>query len=158
MANLSVDGDVDKVVLGADTIWQNSDGWVPLVLPDSALDGTVFFKDLGDGTALLAGVARYAIAAEHATPTAIINPPKGYEFVSVPWSAGIYDDGIMTLSGMTGTSMGTGKTFSAVVSDGKVLLKGNGAIAGSQTILFTQNASEAKAVSSMPARAVIKRV
>lgn len=43
MAELSMTGDVDKVVLGADTIWQNSDGWVPLKLGPEVI-GNVFGK------------------------------------------------------------------------------------------------------------------
>lgn len=104
MAELSVTGDVDKVVLGADTIWQNSDGWVPLK-PPAGINGTVLFRDNLNGTASLLGSIGFA---KSLTPTdgsfifttLLLSPPKGYEFLDTPWSVGSKAPSMYALRGV----------------------------------------------------------
>lgn len=80
MAEIQVPSEVSKVTLGGDTVWQNSGGWVPLVLPEG-LNGTVLFRDNGDGTASLAGGVRFLHVVLN-TKNALLNAPEGYKFFS----------------------------------------------------------------------------
>lgn len=85
MAELQVPDDVSKVTMGGSTIWQNSDGWVPLRLPDG-VSGNVLFKDIGNGNAYLNGQIELSGLADRGTYTMLL-PPDGYKFVSVSWHA-----------------------------------------------------------------------
>ncbi|AYM03563.1 hypothetical protein D8911_11420 [Levilactobacillus brevis] len=95
MASLEVPNSVSKVTLGSDTIWQNSDGWVPMKLP-SGVTGNVMFKDYGNGTAGLCGVITFKfVRISGWTPVTMLVPPDGYKFTSVDWNA---NDGSMGVS------------------------------------------------------------
>jgi len=88
MAELQVPSDVDRLTVGPDTIWMNSDGWVPLKLPDG-VNGCVFFKDYGDGTAGLVGNVGFLVTGDvnsiySAGPTILV-PPVGYKFKDHSW-------------------------------------------------------------------------
>jgi len=86
MADLQVSNDVDRVTVGPDTIWMNSDGWVPLKLPDGA-KGSVLFHDNGNGFAYLNGQIELSGVYARGTNTLLI-PPTGYKFVSTSWHPG----------------------------------------------------------------------
>ncbi|MFC6290676.1 hypothetical protein [Levilactobacillus angrenensis] len=108
MAELEVPNSVSKITLGGDTVWQNSDGWIPLKLPDG-VSGNVFFKDYGDGTAGLVGSLGYLTQATSDslyTPSfKLLNPPNGYTFLDHNWQVGpSYGPTILVYTSMYTTS------------------------------------------------------
>ena len=68
------------MLVGEDVLYLNSEGWIPLKMPEG-ITGEVMFRDNGDGTASLLGVARIKHIALD-TPYTLLLAPKGYEFVS----------------------------------------------------------------------------
>lgn len=79
---------VKKIMMGDKVVYQDSDGWIPLELPDG-VNGLVFFKDYGDGTAGLTGSLGFATTAKMYTTFSpghlILTPPQGYCFLDTKW-------------------------------------------------------------------------
>ncbi|MBY7145263.1 hypothetical protein I2491_00455 [Levilactobacillus brevis] len=76
---------VSKLLVGSNVIYQDSDGWIPLELPDG-VTGQVFFKDNGDGTASLAGSVSTPDRMNIGVENLILSPPSGYAFISDNWT------------------------------------------------------------------------
>lgn len=134
---------VDKIMVGASTVYQDSDGWIPLELPDG-VNGAVFFKDNGDGTAGLIGVLTTNFTAQKTDPTEIIIPPEGYAFSSVNWpSVNSSMSSILGLHDLLQSSSGIGVTILPIIADGKMY-----AYSSSQTyvngitLVFSSNTTE----------------
>lgn len=79
------DKKVKKIMVGDKVVYKDSDGWVPLALPDG-VSGTVLFKDNGDGTACLAGAVAFSMSGPGWVAN-VIKPPVGYRFAKTDWPA-----------------------------------------------------------------------
>lgn len=146
------DKKVKKIMVGEKVIYRDSDGWIPLKLPDSAMDGLVLFRDNGNGTASIAGAAHYKLPAYGESPAIMLLPPDGYEFSSIPWDQGNVIKGIAAYYGQTGNSNGTGRELTTSIDSGNVLAKaGLNAEVNNVTVFFTQNTSQHDAKDAMPA-------
>lgn len=115
---------VSKIMAGTATVYQDSDGWIPLELPDG-VSGTVFFKDNGDGVASLVGAAALPSTMIVNSKYLLLNPPKGYAFISDSWHAGADDKGIYATPGYTTSSLNFSTQFVAYssYSDGSLYVQ-----------------------------------
>lgn len=94
---------VSKLLVGSNVIYQDSDGWIPLELPDG-VTGQVFFKDNGDGTAKLAGNLCFDFIANQVVK--LLSPPQGYTFTSAKWNVAQsngYVEGIVSMNELRGS-------------------------------------------------------
>lgn len=158
MMNLGSDR-VSKIMAGNNTVYQDSNGWIPLELPDG-VNGAVFFKDYGDGTAGLIGVLTTNFTTQKATPTEIIIPPEGYVFSSVNWP-GVNSSmsSILGLHELLQSSSGIGVTVLPVISDGKMYAYSSSqAYVNDITLVFSSNTTEKHASANGPAIVGITRV
>lgn len=73
---------VAKMLVGSSVIYQDSDGWIPLELPDR-VTGQVMFKDNGDGTASLSGSISVNDYGRDRGYYPIVLAPEGYQFTDV---------------------------------------------------------------------------
>lgn len=74
---------VSKLLVGSNVIYQDSDGWIPLELPDG-VTGQAFFKDIGSNAAFLSGVISFSATSDKIK---LISPPDGYRFSQFNWNA-----------------------------------------------------------------------
>lgn len=110
---------VKKILVGDKVIYRDSDGWIPLELADG-VNGKVFFKDNGDGTAGLIGNLVFESTStsgtNYGTGHSLVNPPQGYKFTSLDWNyLGETSNSIGTLGNMTNDSWFGSTPGSAIV-------------------------------------------
>lgn len=82
------DSKVKDMRVGESVIYRDSDGWIPLTLPDS-VTGFVMFKDNGNGQGLLTGSVNFKTSQ---TNIPVLNPPAGYEFTD--WQGNYKGDSV----------------------------------------------------------------
>ncbi|WP_258115654.1 hypothetical protein [Levilactobacillus yiduensis] len=105
---------VKKVLVGTNVVYRDSDGWVPLELPDG-VSGNVFFKKLNETTAQVTGtISAYFKSKASITPFIL---PDGYKVTSIKWDYWP-DDGVYMPS-FAGTTNGF---ITPSVVDGEVVL------------------------------------
>ena len=79
---------VAKMLVGSSVIYQDSDGWIPLELPDG-VSGLVLFRDNEDGTAGLIGSLEFTTVSTtygiYAQGHLVLTPPHGYYFMDTNW-------------------------------------------------------------------------
>lgn len=79
---------VKRILVGDKVVYRDSDGWIPLELPDG-VNGLVLFRDKGDGTAELTGSLEFSTTAKIYTTFSpghlILTPPQGYQFTETNW-------------------------------------------------------------------------
>lgn len=148
---------VKKILMGDKVVYQDSDGWIPLELPPTAIDGVVLFKDNGDGTASIAGTALYKLPLETET---LLTPPTGYSFSSVNWNFGPGSiSGICMFGGFGNNAGGTPYSAPVTVDSGNLIIHSKVvAYMNSLTIGFTQAATTNGPSSAMPAIVGIEKV
>ena len=154
--NLTVDG--GKSVATRDDLKSlEASAWRPLTL-ENANNGTILFKDNGDGTASLTGSANFVIAAAPDVITEAIDPPSGYQFSSLAWNKGTNGDGIFAIADRSGTTTGTVYTPTALIQNGKICFK-NGSYSYPE-LMFSPclNTTDKTSSSCEPAIVLIKRV
>lgn len=111
---------VKKILVGDKVVYQDSDGWIPLELPDG-VSGNVFFKDYSNGTAGLIGSISFSSASDissiYAKGHAMLNAPTGYKFVDANWlTSGSSNKAISTLGNLYNDTQSPSVVGSAYVS------------------------------------------
>lgn len=79
------DRDVKDMRIGESVIYRDSDGWIPLKMPDDVTDGLVMFRDNHDGTASLVGAVTLPLMVVNQRYQLLL-PPSGYAFISDNWT------------------------------------------------------------------------
>lgn len=155
---------VAKMLVGSSVIYQDSDGWIPLKLPDG-VKGLVMFKDNGNGTASLAGTATFLFTGTGSTSTAVtmLVPPEGYQFESVDWTAGDGNIGIVrgivcfqSLAGQLSQS----NILNTNTINGNLMAMTSNYATGvfNSTVIFTKNSTVKGSQDGSPALINIKNV
>lgn len=145
------------VATAADLKSLEASAWRPLTLENSN-NGTILFKDNGDGTASLTGSANFVIAAASGVITEAIDPPSGYQFSSLAWNKGTDGDGIFAIGGRSGTSGGPIYTPGALINNGKICFKGGSSSYPELMFSPCLNTTDKTSSSCEPAIVKIKKV
>lgn len=93
---------VSKMLIGSNVIYQDSDGWIPLTLPNG-VTGLVLFRDNENGTAGLVGSLEFTTTATtygYMSPGhLVLTPPHGYYFMDTKWLIDSENTNKMTVYG-----------------------------------------------------------
>lgn len=154
------DRDVKDMRIGESVIYRDSDGWIPLKLPDTVIDGCVLFRDNGDGTASLVGSIRANYSGTASGPlTHLLTPPDGYEFSDPKWNQDYLSKGIMAFYNLERVWSGSPISVWPVILDGNLYGGSNHADRNSNiTFFFSASTSEVDVKESGPAIIGIKKV
>ncbi|NLR08654.1 MULTISPECIES: hypothetical protein [Lactobacillaceae] len=97
---------VKKILVGDKVIYRDSDGWIPLELPDG-VNGVILFRDKGDNTAELTGTLGFATTSQTYTTYSpghlVLTPPQGYQFVDTDWKTDTENKSKMRVYGSRST-------------------------------------------------------
>ncbi|RWZ41070.1 hypothetical protein EQG69_04885 [Levilactobacillus brevis] len=152
---------VSKLLVGSNVIYQDSDGWIPLELPDAVKDGAVFFKDNGDGTASLSGSICVNDHGKTNGYYPIVLPPKGYRFTDISsWMQRSGSTRIYAYANNSIDGVGVSKNYDAVeIVDGA--LNRNFTNYAADTIyyiFFAKNGTLSTTISAAPATIGIEKI
>ena len=151
---------VQKVLVGDDLLYQDSDGWIPLKNTTDVVDGQVLFKDNLDGTGSLLGAVTILSNTGIGSSYSIIELPKGYQFAdNIDWNiSSNNDDGLINYSGSYGNGS-AGVWYSAEASAKSDRLQVSRITnAGRCTFRFTQADVRRSENTANPATIGIKKV
>lgn len=134
-------------------------GWIPLDLPSTVIDGNVFFIDNGNGTAGLAGTIRSNVGKNSGAPTLLLNPPAGYVFTSANWDEGTGYKGSAASYGFGKRSGGIWYGVIPLIINGALWVYSNSSDTyNNMTIWLTAAASDSSSLSANPAIVGIAKV
>lgn len=150
---------VKKILMGDKVVYQDSDGWIPLKLPDG-VTGSAFFKDNNDGTASLAGILQFVLNGK---PITLLNPPDGYSFTGIDWNADKQNEGsqhgIMGGNNYQGKWSSSNDVFNTRVANGSLnVLSGNYSSSGRRIVFLCKTCTTYLSEDADPALISIKKV